>query len=117
DSAEAQDKPLAKTFHAIKKPTEKFADMVDIHTLSAGWTFAFALVSLGLSARKISSSAPALPPKSALTRDDQSFADTLSNLERPRRANSPAAQLLETSDLPRDDRPVAFVPAARFWLI
>src|SRR5207248_1120229 len=42
---------LGKTLHAIKKPVEKLADMVDVHVIAAGWTVALALIALGLSIR------------------------------------------------------------------
>jgi len=49
---------LGKILHSIKTPVERVADMVDVHVISAGWTVALALLTLGLSMR--AASAPRL---------------------------------------------------------
>jgi uncharacterized membrane protein len=108
--------PLGKALHTIKKPVEKIADMVDVHVISAGWTVALALVALGLSIRAISASGYATASADyESTPMERQISGALSPAARS--AAERRGVLIETSDLPTDDRPVREVPAGRFWLI
>jgi uncharacterized membrane protein len=116
EHGEENEAPLGKAVHIIKKPVEKVADMVDVHVIAAGWTVALALISLGLSIRSISSSGySAAPPDYQSSALERQISGALS--PEARSAAERRGVLIETTDLPTDDRPVREVPAARFFLI